>query len=216
MRLDATRRKIADDTSVRPQTLSLLQKGKGHWSLHADETSLGWPTVTGRQIAAIAALVVAAIAAPRLATAEEGLFITRVSGGVSTVHPEMPDIGQAWNASMDLTISERTGIIGSTHLVLHDVASTLGLGLGIKRLLVERFWKRLYVHLSPELVFVWPDGEARRWDIAVRAGIGYEQLFMWGFGFVIEVDGSAPAGRGDAEPLDAASAELTVGLFMEF
>ncbi len=153
---------------------------------------------------------------PRAASAEEGLFITRIGYGVSTVRPEMPDIGTVLNGSMDLTISERAGVIGSTHLVMHDEATTLGFGLGFKYLVIERFWKRLYIHVSPELLYIWPKQGKRRWDVALRGGLGYEQLFMWGFGFVIEVHGTAPAGRGPHEPLDAASAGATFGLFMEF
>jgi len=167
-------------------------------------------------VTSVAACLFLLLPLARDAWAEEGLFITRIGYGVSTVEPQMPDIGTVLNGSMDLTIGERAGVIGSSHLVMHDEATTLGLGLGVKYLVIERFWRRLYIHVSPEVLFIWPDEGKRQWDVALRGGLGYEQLFMWGFGFVIEVHGTAPAGRGSREPLDTASAAATFGLFMEF
>jgi|GEM_PF-5129603 len=166
--------------------------------------------------AAIVAGLVTLCAVPAVATAEEGLFVARASYGASTVHPDMPHIGQMWSLSSDLTLTERTGLIGGAVLVLHDQARSLGLHLGIKTLLVERFWKRLYIHLSPELVRVWQHGKPPRWDAALRLGLGYEHLLMWGFGVVIELQANAPLGSGDAKRLTAAAAGATAGLFMEF
>ncbi len=170
-----------------------------------------------RRMALVLALAPLLCVASRVAVAEEGLFVTRASGGVSSVYPDMPKLGQQWTASADLTLGERTGIIGGVALVRHREGRSFGLSLGIKTLLIERFWRRVYVHVSPELVRVWGRGRDKTWDVGARAGLGYEQLLMWGFGFVIEVSGSTPLGlRGTAKRFDVASAGATIGLFMEF
>ena len=150
------------------------------------------------------------------AMAEEGLFVTRASYGASTVHPSMPDVGHMWNMSADLTLGERTGIIGGLVLVRHHEARSFAMHLGIKTLLVERFWKRIYLHLSPELIRVWGNGRDKRWDVSARAGLGYEHLLMWGFGFVVEIHGNAPLALRGGERFSAATAGVTLGLFMEF
>ena len=168
-------------------------------------------------LAAAAALaVVLVLARPGVAVAEEGLFIARAGGGVASPRSEMPAVDQLWTMSMDLTIGERAGMIGTTQLLPADESFTWALGLGFKYLLVERMWQRFFVHLGPQLLIVWPDGQDARWDIALEAGLGYEHLLTWGFGLVFEIHGTAPAGRGPAEPLDAATAGATAGLFMEF
>lgn len=156
------------------------------------------------------------LAAP--AAAEEGLFVARAGGGVATVHPEMPDTGAVIAVSADLCVSELTGVIGATTVVLHDRYDVLGLSLGVKRLVREREWTRFYLVAAPELTWIW-DGEAdgeRHVDLALRGALGFEYLMLWGFGLVFELAGSLPAGLGEARPYHAASVGLTAGVFMEF
>lgn len=155
-------------------------------------------------------------AGSRNASAEEGLFVTRASGGIAVGDTGFETIGSLWNASWDYMVTERLGITGSLHFFYRDVEQTLGGGLGLKYLVVEGFWKRLYIHASPEWLLSWPEVGERQADLAVRGGLGFEHLISWGFGYVIELHGTAPMGRGDLEPEDSASAGLTVGLFMEF
>ncbi len=150
------------------------------------------------------------------ARAEEGLFLMRLTGGVSSVHPEIPEPGQMWNASADLTLGEKTGIIGGAVLVLHDEARSLALHLGIKHLLMEGFWNRIYLHISPEALRIWGERQEKRYDLGLRGGLGYEHTLTWGLGLTIELHGSAPIGLGDAKPLDAATVGMTAGFFMEF
>ncbi len=101
-------------------------------------------------------------------------------------------------------------------LVLHEKAKTLEVGLGLKGMLVEQRWWRIFLHLEPELLLIWRPEASARADLAFHAGLGYEYVFMWGAGVVIELYGAAPVGLGDAAFLDGASAGATVGLLMEF
>lgn len=150
------------------------------------------------------------------AVAEEGLFLMRLTGGVSSVHPQIPNIGQMWNVSADLALGEKTGIIAGAVVVLHDEARSLALHLGIKHLLVEGFWNRIYIHISPEALRNWGGKQEKRYDLGLRGGLGYEHTLTWGLGLAIELHGSAPVGLGDAEPFDAATVGMTAGFFMEF
>jgi len=163
-----------------------------------------------RAVLAIAVAAPAALAAPR-AAAEEGLFVLRAGGGVTEPH-----LDQAWTVSGDLTIGDRGGVIGRATLRPHDGSTVLALGLGAKYVVAEGMWRRLYVDLTPELLVVWPDGRSATWDVAAGGTLGFEQLFMWGFGVQVEVHGTLPAGRGPGDPLEPASASATAGLFMEF
>jgi len=152
------------------------------------------------------------------AHAEEGLFITKLSGGVSSAEPDTSDLGGVISATVDLAVSERTGPVAGTSIVLNDRYDTLGLHLGLKHILRERTWTRLYLFAAPELLFIWDrerGGGATR-DLALHAGIGYEYLMMWGLGLVFELDGSLPAGLGENKPYEAASIGTTLGLFTEF
>lgn len=159
-----------------------------------------------------------ALAAHDAARAEEGLFIARVSGGVSAFENDTTDPGGVITGTVDLAMSERTGPVAGTTIVLNDRYDSVGLHLGIKHILRERTWTRLYVFAAPELLFVWDrerSGGSKR-DLALRTGVGYEYLMMWGLGLVFEVRGSLPAGLGESERLEAATAGATLGLFTEF
>jgi hypothetical protein len=166
---------------------------------------------------ALAAIATAALLCPdRTAHAEQGLFVARLAGGVSMVHPDMPKAGGAVSGALDYGISERLGAIASLLSVLHGDAKTLGIGAGFRGLLLEKPAWRVFLHAGPELLLVWrPDQDARA-DLAFRGGLGCEYLIMWGLGVVLELHGSLPMGLGDAEILDAASTGATLGLFMEF
>ena len=150
--------------------------------------------------------------------AEEGLFIAKLAGGVSSAENDTSDPGGMITGTVDLAISERTGPVAGTSIVLNDRYDTIGLHLGIKHILRERTWTRLYVFAAPEILFIWDrerGGGASR-DLALHAGIGYEYLMMWGLGLVFEIKGSLPAGLGETERYRAASAGATMGLFTEF
>ncbi len=163
-------------------------------------------------------LVLALLSLAGPARAEEGLFVARVGGGISTAHPDMPDLGGLITLSMDLCVTEKTGVIGGTAITLGDRFDTVGLSLGVKRLFLEREWTRFYLFAAPELLLVWDDQDQpeRHLDLAAHGGIGFEYLMLWGFGLVLELHGDLPAGLGDAEPYDAASVGLAGGIFMEF
>jgi hypothetical protein len=148
--------------------------------------------------------------------AEEGLFVARLAGGFSMVHPDMPEVGGAIVAAADYGFTERLGAIGSGLVILHDRAKSLGLGLGFRGLLVEQRWWRLYLHVGPELLLVWRPERDIRVDLSFRAGLGVEYLIVWGVGLVLELYGQAPMGLGDAPFLDGASTGAVLGLFMEF
>jgi hypothetical protein len=166
--------------------------------------------------ATLAVVVVAALSTP--ARAEEGLFVARIGGGVSTVDPDMPEVGGMIAMSMDLCLSEKTGIIAGTTIVRDETFDTLGLSLGIKRLFRERQWTRFYLTLAPEILFIGDDDPdtSRRHDIAMHGSLGFEYVWMWGFGLTFELHGTLPAALGKATPYDAASAGFTAGIFMEF
>lgn len=163
---------------------------------------------------ALVAAAVLALAGGR-ARAEEGLLVARAVAGAAMEKGDDRPRG-AVLGSADLSLSEMTGVIAEVSWTnLAGDASTLGLGLGVKRLLLQREYHRLYVHLEPELLLAWAGGE-RRVDAAVRAGAGWEWLFMWGLGLTVELGGTVNAGRGAGQPGDLASAALAAGLFTEF
>ena len=163
------------------------------------------------------ALAAAAFALPSSsARAEQGLFVARLAGGVSMVHPDMPKVGGAVSGALDYGISERLGAIASLLSVLHADAKTLGLGAGFRGLLLERPAWRVFLHAGPELLLVWRPDQDFRVDLSFRGGLGCEYLFMWGLGLVLELYGSLPMGIGEPAVLDAASTGATLGLFMEF
>jgi len=158
----------------------------------------------------------APLAPGSLARAEESLFVARLAGGVVMLHPDMPAVGGAISGEADYGFSERLGVIASALGVLHGHGDTLGLGLGLRGLLLERQWVRIFLHAGPELLLVWRPDQTVRADFSFRGGLGLEYLFMWGLGLVVELHGSAPMGLGEARILDGAAAVATVGLFMEF
>ncbi len=150
--------------------------------------------------------------------AEEGLFVAKLGGGVSAAENDSSDPGGMISANVDLAIGERTGPVAGTSIVLNDRYDTIGLHLGIKYVLRERTWTRLYVSAAPELLFVWDreGGGGSRRDLALHAGLGYEYLMMWGLGLDFRLEASLPAGLGNADAGDAASVGTTIGLFTEF
>lgn len=158
------------------------------------------------------------MATSTMARGEEGLFVARVGGGVSTVDPDMPEVGGMIAMSMDLCLSEKTGIIAGTTIVRDETFDTLGFSLGLKRLFREREWTRFYLTLAPEILFIGDDDPDtdRRHDVAMHGSIGFEYLWMWGFGLAFELHGTLPAALGKARRYDAASAGFTAGIFMEF
>ena len=150
------------------------------------------------------------------ARSEQGLFVARLAGGVSMVHPNMRRVGGAVSGALDYGISERLGAIASLLSVLHGDAKTLGIGAGFRGLLLEKPAWRIFLHAGPELLLVWRPTKDVRADLAFRGGLGCEYLFMWGLGLVLELYGSLPVGLGEPAALDAASTGATLGLFMEF
>jgi len=177
--------------------------------------------LAARSAAAVVTCVVASawvLASASTAAAEEGLFIAKVAGGVSSAENDTSNPGGIITGTVDLAISERTGPVAGTTIVLNDRYDTIGLHIGIKHILRERTWTRLYVFAAPELLFVWDrerEGGARR-DLSLHAGVGFEYLMMWGLGLDFQLEGSVPAGLGEARKYEAASAGATVGLFTEF
>lgn len=158
------------------------------------------------------ALVLAVVAAwPAAAGAEEGLFVARLAGGVSTVGTEAPATGGSLSGSMDLGVTQRVGVIVGADAVWHDAQDTLGLALGFKLLPYEAQWTRIYLVGAPALLVTWPGaGGDAEWDLALRAAVGLEYLWMWGLGFVVEAGATAPVA------FDQAAVSLGAGLFMEF
>jgi hypothetical protein len=164
--------------------------------------------------AAIGAAVLGAVAP---AGAEEGLFVMRVAGGVSSPRPLEPETGGWVVTEADLGLTERVGVIGSCDVAVQGDATVLGVGLGVKALPYEGMWTRIYVFALPELLVAWPDGDApTRYDLGARGGVAVEYLFMWGFGGVVELAGTVPAGLGESDLGDGASIGVAAGLFMEF
>lgn len=159
-----------------------------------------------------------ALGSASAAIAEEGLFIAKLAGGVSSAENDTSDPGGMISATVDLAVSERTGPVAGTTIVLNGHYDTIGLHLGIKHVLRERTWTRLYLFAAPELLFVWDRdrGGGADPDLALHAGVGFEYLMMWGLGLAFEIKGSLPAGLGERKPYEAGSAGATVGLFTEF
>jgi hypothetical protein len=172
--------------------------------------------VCARAHAVAVATLVALTCSTQVARAEQGLFVARLAGGISMVHPDMPQVGGAVSAALDYGISERLGAVLSLLSVLHGDAKTLGIGAGFRGLLLERPAWRIFLHVGPELLLVWRSDQDVRVDLSFRGGLGCEYLLMWGLGIVLELYGSTPMGLGEARILDAAAAGATLGLFMEF
>lgn len=166
------------------------------------------------RIAALLLLLTASLPA----AAEEGLFVTRLSAGVSAYDLLEPRIGVALNGSADLGLTDRIGVLGAAFVQLHDGLTIAGIGIGLQLMIVQTLWHRLYLNASPALLLEWVGRAKPRFDVAARVGVGYEYLFMWGLGMVIEVHGTFGAGLGlDVDgPIDHAFAGASAGLFMEF
>ncbi len=130
--------------------------------------------------------------------------MARLGGGVA-VQEEALRLGGALSGSVDLGLSPSWGIIGSSLLVTDAQATHVGIALGLRALLAEGFWRRLYLHAGPEFVIEWNEGKTARVRVRGRAGLGYEELLFWGTGIFIEAFGTYPLGAGG-----------TAGLFMEF
>lgn len=170
---------------------------------------------TARPLPRAAMVAVLLVAAAGSARAEEGLLVARALAGASTTGDDQRPRGTVLG-SADLCLSELTGVLAEVSWTnLAGDASTVGLGLGVKRLLLQRDYHRLYVHLEPELLLSWSGGE-RRVDAALRAGAGWDWLFMWGLGLTVELGGTVNAGRGQLQAGELVSAGLTAGLFTEF
>jgi len=150
------------------------------------------------------------------AAAEEGLFVTRLSVGASAYDATDPSFGVTVNGSADLGLTERLGIVGAAFAQVHSGLTTFGVGLGLEVMVVQTLWHRLYLHGSPALVIEWVHGTKPRFDAAGRVVLGYEYLFMWGFGVVFELQATLPVGIGIDRPFDHAFAGASAGLFMEF
>ncbi|MCC7381916.1 MAG: hypothetical protein IT384_08810 [Deltaproteobacteria bacterium] len=149
------------------------------------------------------------------AFAEEGLFVARLGGGVTT-HPKSPDLGGALNLSADLSLSGRLGVIVGGLLLGGDAGTSVGFGIGAKALLAEGFWRRLYLYLTPELLLEWASEGRVRADMRLRAGLGYEELLVWGTGLFVEAFGALPLGLHDGAAVETPAIGGTAGLFMEF
>ena len=167
----------------------------------------------------LGAAVVAAVAlSPARAGAEEGLFVTRLVGGASTVRPQMPDRGGAIAGGASMWLRERAGVLASAEYLWHDAGNTLSLGLAATYLPYQGEWSRLYVYAGPAA------SRARRsedaggvaYDLSGQAGAGFEYLLMWGLGVSLELRATAPLGWGDREAFDGAAVALGAGLFTEF
>jgi len=168
-----------------------------------------------RAAALLSALVVVLSAGD--AAAEEGLVVARALGGTAVAADhDRGDAHGAFLGAVDLCVSERTGpLLEVSFSNLPGDASTWGFGLGLQHLLIERDYHRLYVALAPELLLGRAGGE-RRIDAGLRAGVGWQWLFMWGLGLDVEVGGTVNAGHGRWRAGELASATAAVGLFTEF
>ena len=152
------------------------------------------------------------------AYAEEGLFIAKLSGGVSAAAEDTSNLGGHITGSMDLAIGERTGPVAGFSILLDQRQDAIGLHLGVKRILHERTWTRLYLSLAPEILCVWDHERDRgaELDLAAHGALGFEYLMMWGLGMVFELEGSVPTRLGEIEAYDPAWMGVTLGLFTEF
>jgi hypothetical protein len=162
-----------------------------------------------------AALCSALLAAP--ASAEEGVFTGRLAGGAALIHPEMPWPGGIIAASVDYGFKDWIGLTAGAPVTLHRDYNTLGLGAGVQFVPAAGERARLYLHLGPQLLLCWTrhSDEPVRPDLALHGGIGFHYLIVWGFGYVLELSGTLPAGLGPRDPLEAASLALHTGIFLE-
>jgi len=62
---------------------------------------------------------------PTRAVAEEGLFIAKFAGGVSSAEHDRSNVGGMVTGKVDLAMNERTGPVAGVSLVLNDRYDTL-------------------------------------------------------------------------------------------
>ncbi|MBI4816117.1 MAG: hypothetical protein HY791_07665 [Deltaproteobacteria bacterium] len=149
---------------------------------------------------------------PAVSYAEEGLAVLRFGGGAAAPLEDRTVAG-ALGLSADLCFSARFGLVFDTHFLARPGYRNLGLGLGLKAVPFEWFWRRIYVHLVPELQLSFGPPEDRA-DFGVRALVGYEELLFWGTGLFLETFAALPLTT--ERPLDAVAVGATAGLFIEF
>ncbi len=161
-----------------------------------------------------AAILLAASPAP----AEEGLFTTRLLGGVSTVHPDLPNLGGTMALGSTLGLTDALAVTFDAGWVAHRAYSTAGFGTGLRLDGKLGEWTRPFVALGPQLVLVWggPGAQSVRPDLGLHGALGIDYLFMWGLGFTLELGGTLPVGFSGLPFAAAASVTLGAGFFMEF
>lgn len=168
---------------------------------------------------ALALLVLGGLfAVPAAARAEEGLFTMRGAGGLSTVHPDAPDLGGVAQAGFTLGLSDAVAWTATTTYVGHAALDTASFGMGLRLEGALGDWTHPYVLVEPTflLVFDTPRADPVRADAAGRAALGLDYLIVWGLGLTLEVSGILPVGLSRLPFPLGASAAATVGLYMEF
>ncbi|MBI2374353.1 MAG: hypothetical protein HYV07_10200 [Deltaproteobacteria bacterium] len=149
------------------------------------------------------------------ARAEEGLVVGRFGGGVGAVSGTGA-VGPALVLSSDYAVTDRFGpILGLSYAAIEG-QKRLGMGLGLKATIVEAFWRRLFLHVGPELLLEWTGQATVRADLSLRAGLAYEELLFWGTGLFLEAFAQLPLRVSDEPRIEELSAGGTAGLFLEF
>lgn len=150
-----------------------------------------------------------------VACAEQGLAVARFGGGVSTPAEKL-SLGGALSLSVDLALTERFGIVVGGLYQTVPSFGVLGLGLGLKILPFEWFWRRIYLHLGPDFALVFEPDQPARADLALRGSLGYEEILFWGTGLFVEFSGVAILGLREGASGVTPMLGLTAGLFLEF
>ncbi len=165
-----------------------------------------------------AAVLLVLVLAPGRASAEEGLFTLRAAGGLSTVHPDEPRLGGLAQAGWSLGWTDAVAVTMTAVYVGHPAFDTASLGLGLRVSGDLGEWTHPYLLVEPTLLFVFdaPEADPLVVDAAARVALGFDYLVIWGLGIVFELSGTLPAGLGGVPFPHAASAGVTLGLYMEF
>lgn len=171
-----------------------------------------------RRASTTAAVLLLLVVGPGRASAEEGLFTLRAAGGLSTVHPDEPRLGGVAQAGWTLGWTDAVAVTMTAAYVGHPAFDTVSLGLGLRVSGDLGEWTHPYVLVEPSLLLAFDSPAATPLvaDAAARVALGCDYLILWGLGLVFEVSGTLPAGLGSLSFPHAASAGVTLGLYMEF